>query len=56
MTKDLLAQDVKDPADGVINRKFKNYPIDKGEEIFDKYFDYRNNEKNISDWEFLGQE
>ena len=55
-TKDFLAQDVKNnELLGTINRKFKNYPIDTSESIFEKYFDYRNNNESISDWEFLKQ-
>lgn len=53
-TKDLIAQDVKnDNLLGVTNRKFKNYPVSNGEKLFTKYYDYRKNQQNISDWEFM---
>ena len=56
ITKDLLAQDVKnDSLLGVINRKLQNYPIGINEKLFSKYFDYREHQKNISDWEFMEQ-
>ena len=40
---------------GVINRKLQNYPIGINEKLFSKYFDYREHQKNISDWEFMEQ-